>query len=616
MDKHKCEKGINIITSIKSKFLDLSISAKIIVYYFVVLVISLLISRMVYQQVFSEIISSKVGNMSIQMLQSINANFNSMVQTTGEYSKIITSNEVVQDTLANSTGKYDYEVQHRVNSTVMRLIGESSIVESAYIFDDYGNEYNAYNSDVKSLNIGSIKQAKWYKEVRQRRGGYVIRLNADNIFIPDRCPENYITLIREIEDLRTQKRIGVLIINASSDALKNTYKYIANSHNTGVVILDGNNNMVVNTADNIGFDILKFAKKSSSKETNWVRWKHKNTEYLVSYIRANDQGWKIISIIPDRELSKESSIFGMITIAVLAVNTILLFFGSVIISRLITDPIKKLLKSMKGIEKGEFKRVEIKAGNDEIGKLKDGYNTMIEEIQNLIEKIVEEQKIKRKIELDSLQAQIKPHFLYNTFDAVSSLALSGKSKDVYTIVKALGNFYRTNLSKGNEIITIGEEIEVVVSYLIILKYRYEDMFTVEYDVDEEVKQYKILKLVLQPFVENAIYHGIRPKGSAGKITISAKKEDSLIRLCIEDDGLGMNEETAQSLLQSKISYKKSGSGICGVKTNEKTGFGICGTIERLRIFYGIDDIVEINSSLGNGTKVVIKIPLNEEHLYE
>lgn len=157
---------------------------------------------------------------------------------------------------------------------------------------------------------------------------------------------------------------------------------------------------------------------------------------------------------------------------------------------------------MKGVENGEFKEVNIDTGNDEIGKLKNVYNTMIYKIENLIEQIVKEQKIKRKAELDVLQSQIKPHFLYNSFDTISSLALDNRNDEVYKIIKALGNFYRTSLSNGKEVISIEEEIKTVKSYLTIQQIRYDNMFNVNISVDERANKYKILKLILQPLVEN------------------------------------------------------------------------------------------------------------------
>mgnify|MGYP000161836966 FL=1 len=166
-------------------------------------------------------------------------------------------------------------------------------------------------------------------------------------------------------------------------------------------------------------------------------------------------------------------------------------------------------------------------------------------------------------------------------------------------MKALGNYYRTSLSKGKEVITVGEEVDVVMNYLKIQKYRYEDMFSVEYDIDEEAKNYKILKLTLQPFVENALYHGIRPKGSSGNIFIAVKYHVDHVLLQVSDDGVGMSEEEIAEIIDCKVAAQNS-------------SFGICGTIERLRIFYGVEDIVAIESRKGYGTKVSIKIPLQGE----
>lgn len=591
----------NVLCVIKQKLLDFSISSKIMLYYLVLLVISMALSSILYQQVFSSTISSKVSDIAFQMLHSISANFNSTIDIAGEYSKIITANEEIQDCLRNASDNFNFYNQMKARNSISRLIGGSPLISSVYIFDNYDYGYYAFKDPVQVLKVDNVKKAVWYQEVKQRRGGFIIKLNAGGVFQPavpstTNIQEDYISLIREINDLHTQKTMGIIIVNITERAFIKTFKSIVSNYNTEVVILDNNNNIAVNAGNKLGFDVTNFALLSTGKETNWTKWKSEDVEFMVAYLCIPENGWKVVSIIPIRELSKETGIFNMVAVVVIVGNSLLLFAGSIIISRLITIPIKKLLKSMKGIEKGEFKKVDVKAGNDEIGKLRDGYNTMIGEIQNLILKIMQEQKMKRKIELDALQAQIKPHFLYNTFDAISSLALSGKNQDVYIIMKALGTYYRTSLSKGKEVITVGEEIDVVVNYLKIQKYRYEDMFSIEYDIDEEAKSYRILKLVLQPFVENALYHGIRPKGTGGNIFVCAKRLKDCILLQIADDGVGMDEIEVENLTSGKA-------------VRENPGFGTWGTIERLRIFYGVDDIVSIESRKGIGTKVSIKIPL-------
>lgn len=593
---------------IKTKFADLSIGSKIMMYYFILLLISMAISGVLYQQIFSGIMSDKISDIAFQMLNSISANFNSTIEISSEYSKIITANEDVQESLRTNSVNDSLYNELKATTSISRLIGGVQAISSVYIYDENRRRNYAYKDAVKVLNIETIKNANWYDEVRQKRGGYIIRLNAGGVFRPAVPPSsgfeaNYISLIREINDLNTQKTMGVIIVNIPEKNIKRTLENIVSDYNTEVNILDDNNQIAVNTGNPTGFDVKGFAELSSNKKSNWIIWKNNNTEYMAAYLRIPENNWKIVSAIPIRELSKETGIFGLITIIVIAGNSLLTFIGSIIVSRLISVPIKKLLNSMKGIERGKFKTVDIKSGKDEIGKLRDGYNTMIVEIQNLIQKIVYEQKMKRKTELDVLQAQIKPHFLYNTFDSISSLALAGETNDVFEIMQALGTYYKTSLSKGKEVITIGEEINVVVNYLKIQKYRYEDMFDVEYDIDERVKKYDILRLVLQPFVENALYHGIRPKCSKGTIHVSAKYLENSVLLQITDDGVGMDEEEVRKLTSGDIE-------------RENPGFGIWGTIERLKIFYGVDDIVSIESKKSVGTRVAIKIPVKGDNKSE
>jgi len=580
----------------KNKLLDLSVGAKIVIYYLLTLLLSVLLSAFLYQQALSGTITNKVSGLSMQMLQSVSANFVSMIETAAEYSKLIMNNEEVQDGIRKCMGSYDFYYQYKVNAAMNRFIGETPLISSAYIFDNYGNKYDAYKESIRVLKINRIEDAEWFNAVHEKGGAYIIRLNSGGALQQLNPHNNYISVIREINDLHTQKPMGIILVNVPELVVRKACQRITGSYDMGITIMDDNNNIMMNLPNKAGIDISQFADVFSSKESGWFIKKSGNTEYLISHLKIKETGWKLASIMPYRELSKETAVFSLIAFCVLAVNSILLFIGSIFISRRITEPIKKLLNSMKGIEKGEFNKVDINIGNDEIGKLRDGYNTMICEIQKLLARTLEEQKIKRKAELNALQSQIKPHFLYNTFDAISSLALSGKNQDVYIMMKALGNYYRTSLGKGREVITIGEELDVVKNYLIILKYRYEDMFTVVYDVDENILNHKILKLVLQPFVENALYHGIRPKGTGGTIRVSARDNGDHLLLCIEDDGVGMSSETVTKLMSGRIQ-------------REKPGFGIWGTIERLRIFYGVDNIVNITSTEGSGTVVELRIPL-------
>ena len=225
-------------------------------------------------------------------------------------------------------------------------------------------------------------------------------------------------------------------------------------------------------------------------------------------------------------ITSELSRFSYITLAFILVNGLLMFMGVSVFSKLVTQPINQLVSTMERVKSGQLEKVSVPTGNREISLLMDGYNVMVNEISELFSKVVEEQETIRKSELQLLQSQIKPHFLYNTFDAISSLALMNKSKEVYEAMLALGSLYRTNLNSGNEVITIDEEIEAIKNYIKILKIRYDDKFDANIDLDDKARRMQIPKLTLQPIVENALYHGIKPKGGHGTIDISVRHKNS------------------------------------------------------------------------------------------
>ncbi|HBF36465.1 MAG TPA: sensor histidine kinase, partial [Firmicutes bacterium] len=180
------------------------------------------------------------------------------------------------------------------------------------------------------------------------------------------------------------------------------------------------------------------------------------------------------------------------------IDGIIFFVSSFLISRNIINPVHQILQSMKSVDYGEFYEIGTPANSYEFGQLYNGYNKMIRQINQLFAKIIQEQKIIRKSELNMLQAQIKPHFLYNTLDSISSLALSGCNEEVCFLVESLGNYYRNSISKGKEVITVGQEIDIVRNYLKIQKVRYPELFEAQYQVDESCLTYPILKLILQP----------------------------------------------------------------------------------------------------------------------
>ena len=321
--------------------------------------------------------------------------------------------------------------------------------------------------------------------------------------------------------------------------------------------------------------------------------------YLVYSSQIAMNNWLTIGMIPQNQLTKDmKSITTFIIVLIIAVCIIdtlvaLYFTGKV------ANPIKKLMMLMKQVETGDFDvNMEI-ASKDELGKLSESFNVMVKKLDNSMKMLFENQRKLRKAELRALEAQINPHFLYNTLDSVCWLARAERSDEIINTVVALTKLLRIGLSRGDEIITIGNEVEHVDNYLIIQKMRYRKKFGYIIDVPEEIKQYKILKLVLQPLAENALYHGIKNKMEKGTIRISAEKNSNTIAFSISDTGIGMSQKQI-AVLEKSLEDKDS---------TKAEGIGLKNVNERMKIYFGEEYGLSFKSEEGVGTVVSFKIPI-------
>ena len=267
------------------------------------------------------------------------------------------------------------------------------------------------------------------------------------------------------------------------------------------------------------------------------------------------------------------------------------------ISRSLMNPIEKLLKMSNRISEGDFSsRTELSA-SAEFNNLASGMNKMSEKIELLLEQSIEEQKQLQIMEQKILQEQIKPHFLYNTLDAIIWAAEADKMTDVITLVASLSTFFRISLSHGIDYIPVHDEIEHVRNYLVIQQIRYSDVLTYEINVDKDIRDKKILKLLLQPLVENSLYHGIKNTRERGKITVSVSKEGEKLRFTVADNGIGMTEEMLEELMND-INHGKG-----------EKGYGLYNVNRRLKLFYGLTEGIEISSQYRKGTEVSFAVEL-------
>lgn len=285
------------------------------------------------------------------------------------------------------------------------------------------------------------------------------------------------------------------------------------------------------------------------------------------------------------------SILIAVLIAVVAVSAVMIVSG-------ILQPIRQLNSVTEKIAQGDFNARAQVNSDDEVAELAVSFNKMAGNMQSLIDKVKEDERKMRKADLRLLQEQIQPHFLYNTLDTIVWLIEFNEPDEAVTMVVTLSDFFREILSKGKEFISIKEEEKHISSYLQIQEMRYRDILEYDIQLDQVIYKYQILKLTLQPVVENALYHGIKYKRAKGCIHIHGEKEGDIIRLTVRDDGVGMDEE---ELAQLRQQIEKP------CQETEK-GFGLANVNERIHMYFGYEYGMKIESEKGKGTTVEIVIP--------
>jgi len=324
------------------------------------------------------------------------------------------------------------------------------------------------------------------------------------------------------------------------------------------------------------------------------------SEFRTLSIQSNYTGWTVWGVIPIRDILNQINSLKTFIIVVFACMIAVFVIVAFITSNSIVRPIGRLRDLMRRAEEGDLNIRFDGSGRDEVHDLGISFNLMIDKIRQLLQQVYQEQRDKRKAEIAALQSNIKPHFMYNTLDTIHWMCKKYKADDIMYTVDALATLFRIGLSKGKDLIPLPQEIEHVRSYLLIQKVCYEDILEYKIDVPEELNRCFVRKLILQPLVENALYHGIKESGRSGNIRISGRIADSCLKLCVEDDGVGMTEAELGDI-RNNIKAGKKGK-----------GYGMLNIHQRLVLSYGQEYGISIFSEKNKGTTVVIRHPLVED----
>ncbi len=568
----------------KKRFLSLGLRKKIQFLFLCTMIVCILFCSGIFYLILENQMQQSIADKEISNRTAISNNLDSTMKSINSISRLTMLRSTVRTFLlaeSNSTPRTRNAIQE-----IHDILNTFNLSCNVVILRMDGQYLNT-GPGITYVNTGKIFETEWLDEVMAQKGNYVIKAGTRDAFRSN--IGEMVSFVRVINDINTQKPIGILAINLPSRFFEQAYEGLS-GETSHFALYDTSGRLICKDNESTF---------SSLNPENLLQNTREETDKLFykSIFTCDTLGDSHFILASRLEVRILDGLPAKLLVALIIGAFILLAFMWLIntyISRNVTYPIQRLVDSMAEVQNGWLHRVSMNVNNDEIGLLKNSYNAMLIEINQLIEELLQKEKTLRMAELDALQEQMKPHFLYNTLDMIRYMALENRTDEVYNMLETLGNFYRRFLSKGSTDLSLGEEIEIVKSYLTLQRTRFEDIFTDEYEIEEGLSSIRVPRLILQPLVENSIYHGIRPKGEHGVIRVTVKRQEDFLFLSIYDNGIGMSAHQRELLFSGK----------------DSRSFGFQGTIERIRYYYKTDDVFEIHSTEGEYCEIILKLPLS------
>jgi len=517
-----------------------------------------------------------------------------------ELSRLIMTDKGVVEYLHAGIGQIDGGFIKNTRYSILDILNVTTLVDSVFVFRNDGRYVNS-SHDNYILDDARMSEDEWLEEILKRRGASVISINCNGAITRSNGVP-IVSIGRVINDVTSQEKIGILFMSISPVFIDRKLEVL------------GGTNMVVMSEDGIVLsgdeNLKKFLPASGySDDITHAMVRDGVSKVMISYSRVPDTPLIVACATP---VGNGFVMFETVRVIMilLMIFAIMIIVASVFIAKNVTSPISVLTREMEhNKETGRLDAIDADIANNEIGMLKDSYNGMVERVNDLFAQNLENEKSLRRAELRVLHEQIKPHFLYNSLETIGYLAMESGADNVHTALETLGSFYRNFLSKGDRVIPLEREINIVKDYLSLQKLRYGDIIEDEYMIGEGTGQCMIPKLILQPLVENSIYHGIRLTGEKGTILIKTELTGGDLHIFVRDTGVGMSEEQIEYLLSDHEGESLENLG----ETSES--FGLWGTIERVRLFCGKKDVVKISSELGEYTEIEFIIPTESKSRY-
>lgn len=586
----------------KTFYKQMSIRQKLLFMFSIQILIPLIFMGMLLYQSALTIIRNKSIDYSGDIMKMIELRMNDFADNVKVASQDMLYDPIIYDVLTRPESQLSEITQVQLDdmNNILRKIclSRDEIKSIALISND--KRYYTYDSNTGRAQIKTLIPYEAIHETALRGKGQVE-------WFLDHDKDGEITDIyatRIIYNISDYEEIGVMAILIKKDELNAVYGNLSTEFMESIAFVSEDDEWITGTAN--GKSSIRDDIRFKTSELSRDHWIDDKAGMLVSYANVTDPPWRVVTEISLERLNEDlyrfRRFFILITLATLLILSLLSLFLAVDI----IDPINRLVDAMRHMKQDKTHDVIVVDRKDELGYLSHCFNDMSEEIDFLLNQVYKEQLTRKEAELKTLQAQINPHFLFNTLESINWMARLNDVPQISEMVTALSTLMEAGIGKGAPQVRLSEEIQFVDSYILIMKSRYGDRLEVENYVDESLLDHRVPKLILQPIFENAIYHGIDKQRRKGKIVLSIHEEDETIVIMVEDNGRGIaDNELAllnQQLRDNDDTYLLQDSGSVPVS------IGLINVNRRLKLFYGKEYGVTIYSEYNEFTRVVLTLP--------
>lgn len=589
----------------KKFFMDLPLKWKIIFINITIVVLVVIFLILFFYRLYINNTINEVGNYQAQNTDFISNDIGLIEDNVISISTNIIIDQSFQYMLGLPKYKAFAFANDSSNLNTSINVGLSTLASNDYVNDIAVYTMNGYSfyysksAPNPSNQYSSLKDlACVQKAVRLKGKPYWTSLSPQDEAQLVNSSDSKLTLLKGIVDENKLEVKGLLIICINWDVLwshvpkSDNYIYLVANDNGNIVSFTGNYSKIGPLKGNIKNYIPNVFNLSNQSVVNID-----GSKYLFTRSNISSGSYYVVSLLPlDLALTDVKSIVPVLLILLFVSLTFSLIL-SVYLSSFITNPVKKLVEAINQAQKGDLRKKVNFCYNDEIGVLGKEYNHMLDELNLLFNKVLQMEIRNKESEIKALQEKINPHFLYNTLDSIYLKAMKAKDYETADMIYSLSHIFRLTLSRGSDLISIKNEKELMKNYLYLQKIRFKDRLDYSIIIDEKMLDIKIPKLILQPFVENSITHGIGKSNLHIQVEVEGYDDQDAIYFTVKDNGSGIDPEILKTIL-----------GEYGNNVDEKPhGFAISNVKERLRLYYGDSQTFKILSSKGEGTVVEIKI---------